>query len=179
MTFEATKLPGAYLIDLTRLADDRGFFACSYHAVEFERHSVEPRIAQVNLSSNPKRGTLRGMHYQLAPRAEAKTIRVVRGAIYDVGIDLRPDSPTFRQWVGVELSARNLRALHLPVGFAHGFLTLEDETDVLYQVSEYYSPEHYRGIRWNDPEFAVEWPLGEPSVIAKRDATYPDFSSAS
>jgi dTDP-4-dehydrorhamnose 3,5-epimerase len=194
MLFTQTQLKGAYLIEIERNEDDRGFFARSYCFREFEDHGLNPRVVQCNISYNVKRGTLRGMHYQAPPCEEAKLVRCTRGSIYDVIIDLRPDSATFCQWLGVHLlspsslltASRSLPAAHCslltahytmlyaPEGFAHGFLTLEDHTEVSYQMSEFYAPESARGFRWNDPAFGIEWPL-EPVVISERDRSYEDF----
>jgi dTDP-4-dehydrorhamnose 3,5-epimerase len=174
MIFTETPLPGAFVIDPERIADDRGFFARTYCAREFEAHGLTTRVAQTNLSYNPRRGTLRGMHFQRAPFAEAKLVRCTRGAIHDVIIDLRPGSPTFRAHFGASLDAENRRMLYVPEGFAHGFLTLADDTEVSYQISQFYNSEHAGGVRWNDPAFAIAWPE-EVRVIAQRDRTYPDF----
>ncbi|HLF26890.1 MAG TPA: dTDP-4-dehydrorhamnose 3,5-epimerase [Anaerolineae bacterium] len=174
MIFTETKLPGATIIDLQRLGDERGFFARTWCAREFEEHGLSPRLAQCGLSFNQRAGTLRGMHYQVAPRQEAKLVRCTAGAIYDVIIDLRSDSPTFKQHLAVVLTAQNHKMLYIPEGFAHGLLTLEDDTEVLYQMSEFYAPEHARGVRWNDPAFGVEWP-DAVQVISERDRSYPDF----
>jgi dTDP-4-dehydrorhamnose 3,5-epimerase len=177
MIFTETRLQGAYEIDLDVHTDDRGYFARSYCWQEFQARGLNPKVVQCNVSYNKKRGTLRGMHYQEAPHEEAKLIRCVRGALYDVLIDLRPESPTFRQWTAVELRARPdkpSRMVYLPEGFAHGFQTLEDDTEVVYQMSEFYAPAAARGFRWNDPAFAVDWP--EPvRVMSDRDSSYPDF----
>ena len=177
MNIVETPLAGAHILEAVPLTDERGFFAEVYQTDEFSAIGLEPRIAQINLSHNTQRGTLRGMHYQLAPHAEAKTVRCMRGAIFDVIIDLRPTSPTFTRWFGVELTAENRRALHVPVGCAHGFQTLSDDTDVLYLVSHRYTPSHYRGVRWNDPAFGIVWPVVATRVMNERDATYPDFRS--
>jgi dTDP-4-dehydrorhamnose 3,5-epimerase len=174
MKFEQTPLPGAYLIDLQPIEDGRGFFSRTFCRHEFEKHGLNPAISQCNVALNIVRGTLRGMHYQVAPFREVKVIRCIGGAILDVIIDLRPDSPAYRRWFGVELSARNRRALYVPEGFAHGYLTLSDNTEIQYMVSEFYSPAHERGIRWNDPAFAIEWPMA-PRVISDKDAGHPDF----
>jgi len=174
MIFTETSLPGAFVIEPERMADSRGFFARTFDAREFEAHGLNARIAQTNLSHNPRRGTLRGMHYQRAPFAEAKLIRCTRGAVHDVIIDLRPGSPTYRSHFGVRLDAENRKMLYVPEGFAHGFLTLADDTEVSYQISQFYSPEHGAGVRWNDPAFGISWPA-EVAVIAERDRTYPDF----
>jgi dTDP-4-dehydrorhamnose 3,5-epimerase len=170
MVFTETKLKGAFIIDLEPIQDERGFFARTWCKKEFEAHGLNPNLVQCNTSFNRKKGTLRGMHYQTAPYEEAKLIRCTMGAIYDVIIDLREGSGTFRQWVGIELSARNRRMLYVPEGFAHGFQTLEDNSEVFYQMSEYYYPEYAQGIRWDDPLFAVEWQL-PIEVTSKKDRT--------
>lgn len=174
MIFLPTKLPGAQLIDLEPRADERGFFARSFCEREFAEHGLPVRFPQNNLSRNARSGTLRGMHFQVAPHREAKLVRVVRGAIHDVIVDLRPQSPTHLQWIGVDLSAETARALFVPEGFAHGFVTLTDDVDVFYQMTEFYRPEGARGLRWNDPRIGVQWPV-EPTVITPRDAEYPDY----
>lgn len=174
MIFSQTKLEGAYLIQIQRHEDERGFFARTWCQREFEEHGLNPRLVQCNLSYNHKKGTLRGMHYQDAPYQEAKLVSCISGALYDVIIDIRPGSPTFGKYLGVELSAQTHEMLFIPEGFAHGFLTLADETQVFYQMSEFYAPEYARGFRWNDPAFKVEWPE-EVRVISPRDAGYPDF----
>lgn len=176
MIFTETKLKGAFLIEPKKFEDARGFFATSWSAREFESHGISPRLVDCNISYNVSKGTLRGMHFQREPHPQAKLVRCTRGRIYDVAIDLRPDSPTFRQWAGAELTAENHLMLFIPEGFAHGFLTLEDDTEVFYQVSEVYSPECADGVRWNDPAFGVEWP-GEVRVIIERDRDYPDFTA--
>ena len=174
MLFTETSLSGVYVVDLFRLEDERGFFGRSWCQQEFESHHLNPRLVQCNISFNKKRGTLRGMHYQLAPFEEAKLVRCTRGAIYDVALDLRPDSPTFRNWLPVELTAENRRALYIPEGLAHGFQTLADDAEVFYQMSQFYSPEAARGVRWNDPAFNIQWPIAAP-VISERDNNYPDW----
>jgi dTDP-4-dehydrorhamnose 3,5-epimerase len=176
MIFTETKLSGLVLIDMERREDDRGFFARSWCRDEFERHTLDTRLVQCNVSFNLRQGTLRGMHYQAEPHPEIKLVRCTMGAIYDVGVDLRPDSPTFRQWVGVELTAENRRALYIPAGFAHGFQTLTANSEVFYQMSEFYYPEAARGVRWNDPAFGIQWPLPDP-FLSDRDRTYPDFTA--
>jgi len=174
MIFTETTLRGAFLIDIERHEDERGFFARSWCRREFEAHGLNPEIAQCNVSFNVRKGTLRGMHYQIEPSEEAKLVRCTRGALCDVIVDLRPDSPTFKQHVSEVLTAENRRMLFVPEGFAHGFLTLEDATEVLYQMSEYHVPERGRGFRWNDPAFGIAWPA-EVVVISERDRDYPDF----
>ena len=174
MKFDETPLLGAYLIDLQPIEDTRGFFARAFCRREFEERRLHPVIAQCNMSFNSVCGTLRGMHYQVEPAREVKIIRCIAGAIFDAIIDLRSDSSTYRRWFGVELSALNRRALYVPTGFAHGYLTLSDNSEIHYMVSEFYSPTHERGIRWNDPTFAIEWPMA-PRVISEKDAGHPDF----
>lgn len=176
MIFKETKLAGAFVIELEKHSDDRGFFARTYCEEEFEAHGLNPRVAQCNVSFNKKKGTLRGMHYQAAPFAEAKLVRCTAGAIHDVIIDLRPSSATFKQHFAVELTAGNHRMLYIPEDFAHGFQTLEDDTEVFYQMGQRYSAEHARGVRWNDPAFGITWPKGE-RIIIDRDQKYPDFGS--
>jgi dTDP-4-dehydrorhamnose 3,5-epimerase len=181
MIFRETRLKGVVEIELEMQADERGYFARSYCSREFEAHGLNSRVVQCNISHNRQRGTVRGMHYQQPPHQEAKLIRCVKGALYDVALDLRADSPTFREWVGVELRAADRqpsRMLYVPEGCAHGFQTLEDDTEILYQMSEFYAPESARGYRWDDPAFSLTWP--EPvRVISERDRTYPDFADAS
>jgi dTDP-4-dehydrorhamnose 3,5-epimerase len=174
MLFQPTKLAGAYLIDLQQVADERGFFARAWCAQEFADQGLDTALVQCNLSFNTRQGTVRGMHYQQAPCAETKLVRCISGALYDVIIDLRPESSTFLQWLGVTLSAENRTMLYIPKGFAHGFQTLADNTEVFYQMSNYYAPTYARGLRWNDPHFAIEWPLAV-TVISARDQNYPDF----
>lgn len=174
MIFTETPLKGAYVIDPERREDERGFFARTWCRREFEARGLDPGLAQCNISFNRKRGTLRGMHYQIAPRAEAKVVRCTAGTVYDVIVDLRADSSTFKQWFAVELSFDNRRMLYIPGGMAHGFLTLTDGAEVFYQMSESYAPEYARGVRWNDPAFGVRWPQ-EVTMISERDRLYPDF----
>jgi dTDP-4-dehydrorhamnose 3,5-epimerase len=170
--FTETKLKGAFVIEPERIEDERGFFARTFCEREFEARGLNARVAQCSISFNRKKGTLRGMHYQVAPHEEAKLVRCTRGAIYDVIIDLRADSPTFRQWVAVELTEDNRRMLYIPEGFAHGFQTLEDNTEVFYQISEFYHPESARGVRWDDPAFGIDWPPEDQRVISARDQDY-------
>jgi dTDP-4-dehydrorhamnose 3,5-epimerase len=174
MIFIETRLKGAFVIEPEKNTDDRGFFARSFCQKEFQEHHLNSRTAQCNISFNRRRGTLRGMHYQVAPFAEAKLVRCTSGSIFDVIIDLRPDSPTYRQHVVECLSAINHKMLYVPEGFAHGFQTLEDNTEVFYQMSEFYAPERARGVRYNDPAFGIQWPLSAP-IMNERDRTYPDF----
>ena len=171
MKFIETRLKGAYIIELELLEDERGFFARTFCQTEFEAHGLNPRLVQCSLSFNRRKGTLRGMHFQVVPMAEAKLVRCTKGAIYDVILDLRPDSSTYCQWVTGELSGNNYRMLYVPEGFAHGFQTLEDDTEVLYQMSEYYAQECARGVRWDDPLFNIKWPIRE-KVISDKDNSY-------
>lgn len=177
MIFTETSLKGAYLIELDKLPDDRGFFARSWCQREFEAHGLDSRVVQCNISFNRKQGTLRGMHYQIAPGAESKLVRCARGALYDVIIDLRPESETFLQWIAVRLTADRYTMLYVPKRFAHGFQTLENDTEVFYQMSEFYSPEDARGVRWNDPLFNIQWPDAE-RTISVRDQQYKDAHPA-
>jgi len=172
--FRETELPSAYIIEPQRFEDERGFFARTWCRKEFSSHGLNPKIAQISLSYSPLKGTLRGMHYQAKPHQEAKLIRCTRGAIFDVIIDLRKTSPTYLKHIAVELNSENRLMLYAPEGFAHGFLTLQDGTEVLYQMSEFYHPESQRGVRWDDPAFQIRWPF-RPTVISERDATYPDY----
>lgn len=174
MKFIPTPLAGAYIIEIEPIEDDRGFFARSYCHKEFTKWGLNTNLVQCNISFNHEKGTLRGMHYQVAPHAEAKLVRCTRGEIYDVIIDLRPDSATFKQWTSVKLTANNHLAFYVPEGFAHGYQTLKPETEVFYQVSEFYHPESSRVIRWNDPTFSVQWVL-EPSIMSNQDKNCPDF----
>lgn len=174
MIFVVTQLPGAFRIDLERREDARGFFARTFCAREFAARGLASRFVQVNDSLAVERGTLRGLHYQLPPRQETKLVRCLRGAIWDVIVDLRPASPDFGRWMGTELTDRDRRMLYVPKGFAHGFVTLEPDTEVLYLVDEFHAPECERGIRWNDPRFGIRWPL-EPRVISEKDRSHPDF----
>ena len=177
MVFTECELDGAYIVDIERRVDDRGFFARSFCAREFADHGLKTAFVNVNLSVSHRRGTLRGMHYQVPPYSETKLIRCVRGAIHDVIIDLRPNSRTFTKWIGVDLTDANHRMLYVPDGFAHGFLTLTDDVEVTYQVTEFYQPGAERGVRHNDPAFGIQWPA-EVAVISDKDRTWPDFSKA-
>jgi dTDP-4-dehydrorhamnose 3,5-epimerase len=171
MIFTQSRLKGAYIIDVERREDDRGFFGRTFCQNEFNAHGLKVNVAQCNISVNKKRGTLRGMHFQTAPKAEAKLVRCSRGAIYDVIIDLRPESANYCLWDAVELTADNNRMLYIPEGFAHGFQTLVDDTEVVYQMFEFYSPEHAAGVRWDDPAFGITWPVANP-VISEKDRSY-------
>lgn len=174
MIFKETRLKGAFIIELERREDERGFFARSWCQHEFEDHGLNPAAAQCNISFNKKKGTLRGMHYQAKPDEEARLVRCTSGSIFDVIIDLRPDSPTFKQWTGEELTSDNYRMFYVPEGFAHGFLTLKDQTEVFYQMSQFYASASARGVRWDDPAFGIRWPISV-QVISERDKSYPDF----
>ncbi len=171
MKFIETKLKGAYIIEIERISDNRGFFARSWCQQEFCDRGLNPNLVQCNISFNLKKGTLRGMHYQAKPHEEAKLVRCTKGAIYDIIIDIRPDSSTFKKWIAVELSSENRKMLYIPEGFAHGFQTLEDNTEVFYQMSEFYHPAGARGIRWDDPAFQLEWQLMS-KIISERDSSY-------
>lgn len=175
MRFNETTLPGAYLVEIEPLADERGFFARSWCCDEFAQHGLNAKLVQCDISYNKNRGTLRGMHYQAEPFAEAKLVRCTMGAIYDVILDLRRDSSTFGRWEAIELSAANRRMLYIPEGVAHGFQTLEDNSEVFYQMSERYHPECSKGVRWNDPAFGIAWPIAK-LVISRRDREYAVFA---
>ncbi|HUR21444.1 MAG TPA: dTDP-4-dehydrorhamnose 3,5-epimerase [Vicinamibacterales bacterium] len=175
MVLIPTALPGVLVIELAPLVDDRGFLAVSFSRTFFAEHGLNPHVEQVNLSYNAAKGTLRGMHYQQSPFQEAKTVRCVRGAAFDVAVDLRPDSPTYCQWFGAELSPENRRALYVPEGVAHGFQTLTEHTEVVYTVSAPYTPSHGAGVRWDDPVFRIDWPDAAHRTIHPRDRTYPAF----
>ena len=174
MIFIETELSGSFVIEPELRRDERGFFARAWGRDEFERRGLDARVAQCGISYNWRKGTLRGMHYQREPHAQAKLVRCTRGSVYDVIVDLRPESPTFARWIGAELTADNRRALYVPAGFAHGYQALEDDSEIFYQMSESYHPEAEAGVRWDDPAFRISWPL-EVSVISPRDRDYPDF----
>lgn len=175
MKFVETPLKGAYLIELEKRGDDRGFFARAFCRNEFEAHKLNNNIVQINNSLSKDKGTLRGLHYQLNPKSEDKIVRCIHGSLYDVIIDLRPESSTFKKWFGTELNAENRNLLFVPKEFAHGFITLEENTEAFYLVTEFYSPEHERGIRYNDPAFDIKWPI-EPVVISDKDNSHPYFN---
>ena len=177
MVFRGTKLDGVWVIEPTRVEDDRGFFARTWCQLEFEQRRLNPRLVQCSISYNRRKGTLRGMHFQAAPHQEAKLVRCTRGASFNVVVDLRPESTTFAQWFGTELTGDNHRMLYIPEGVAHGFQTLEDETELFYQMSEVYHPESARGVRWDDPAFAILWPL-PPAIMSEKDRGFPLFQHA-
>ena len=178
MTFLETPLNGAFVVDLEPQADERGFFARVWCEDEFAGHGLDTTIAQAGLSYNRCRGTLRGLHYRVAPHAESKIVRCIRGAIYDVIVDLRPESRTHLKWIGVELTADNHRMLYVPEEFAHGFQSLVDDTEVFYQVSQFYTPEAERGIRWDDPVLGIAWPDAEHRSVSEKDRAWPALSPA-
>jgi dTDP-4-dehydrorhamnose 3,5-epimerase len=176
MRFVQVPLTGAWVIEPDRLGDERGWFARTFDAAEFMQQGLNPAVVQCNASSNVRTGTLRGLHYQAEPHRESKLVRCVRGAMFDVAVDLRSDSQTYCSWHGVELSAENGLAFYIPAGLAHGFQTLSDDCEVIYQMGQRYVPEAARGVRWDDPAFEIEWPAtrGE-RIVSERDASYPDF----
>lgn len=175
MDFKETVLKGAFVIESQRFEDERGFFVQEWSARELAAAGLDAGMVECNRSFNRRAGTLRGMHYQTVPHAQAKLVRCVRGALYDVIIDLRSDSPTFKQWMGIELSGEDTLTLYVPPDFAHGFQTLVDDTEVSYQTSAYYQPDDQRGVRWNDPAFKITWPQTESLIIIARDREFPDF----
>lgn len=174
MKFHETKLKGSYMIQYEPFHDERGYFERTFCKKEFEDHGLGSTVVQCNASYNKHKGTLRGMHYQVAPYEEIKLVRCIAGSIYDVIVDLRPGSPAYCQWFATELSSTNGRAMYIPEGFAHGFQTLEDNSMVLYNMSSFYSPGHARGVRWNDPAFNIKWPYNDP-IISRKDSEYGDF----
>jgi len=176
MIFLETPLQGAYVIEVEKLEDGRGVFARSWCVREFAAKGLDPHLVQCNVSFNKRKGTLRGLHYQIPPHAEVKLVRCTKGALFDVIVDLRKDSPTFLKWIGVELTASNHRMLYIPKLFAHGFQTLEDNTEIFYQMSEFYEPAASKGLRWNDPRLGISWPdIG--GVMSQRDQAYPDLDA--
>ena len=177
MQFIPTPLKGAYTIELEKRGDNRGFFARFFCENEFAQQHLITHFVQINNSLTEKKGTLRGLHYQLQPAAEVKVVRCIKGSLYDVILDLRPDSPSFGKWFGAELSADNRTMMYVPRGFAHGFITLEEDTEALYLAGAFYSPQNERGIRYNDPQFNIEWPL-QPVEISDKDKAWPDFDPA-
>lgn len=177
MIFEETKIPGAFLIRPERREDERGFFARTFCLREFAERGIDSRVVQRSVSVNLRRGTLRGMHYQAPPHRENKLVSCSRGSIYDVIVDLRRDSPSYRQWLAVTLTADSFDALFVPAGCAHGFITLEDDSVVRYDISEFHAPDAERGARFDDPAFGIEWPLS-PAVISPRDLAFPPFTES-
>jgi dTDP-4-dehydrorhamnose 3,5-epimerase len=175
MIFVETELKGAYLIELEKIEDHRGFFARTWCQEEFSRHGLNSRLVQCSVSFNKRKGTLRGMHFQIPPYEEAKLVRCTQGAIHDVFIDLRRNSPTYKKHVSATLTSDNRRMLYIPEGFAHGFQTLADNTEVFYQMSQVFSADHARGVRWNDPVFSIVWPEDDRTIL-DRDQNYPDFN---
>jgi dTDP-4-dehydrorhamnose 3,5-epimerase len=175
MHFQPTPLWGVFVIDTQRLEDDRGFFARTFADAEFEQQGLRTTFPQCSISYNRKKGTLRGMHLQIAPHEEAKIVRCTAGAVFDVALDLRRDSPSFRQWFGVELSAENRRMVYIPEGVAHGYQTLADDSEVFYQISVAYEPASQRGVRWDDATFGIAWPLDAARLVSARDRSFPDF----
>lgn len=175
MKFIETKLKSAFVIEPEKLGDERGFFARIWCQREFKAHGLNPNLAQSSIALSKKKGTMRGMHYQLPPHEEAKLIRCTKGSLYDVIIDLRPASETYKQWFGIEITAENYKMVYVPEGFAHGYQTLLDDTEVLYLISDFYTPECYTGVRWNDPVFGIVWPIAENVIISEKDKNCPDF----
>jgi dTDP-4-dehydrorhamnose 3,5-epimerase len=175
MRFTETKLRGMFVIESNAYPDERGSFEAAWHREELAQRSLDAEVAQVSIASNRRRGTIRGLHFQAPPFEEAKIVRVIRGLAWDVAVDLRPDSPTYRQWCGLELSAETRRMVYIPRGFAHGYQTLADDTEVLYFVSASFSREHQRGIRWDDPGLAITWPIRPPTVLSERDMALPGY----
>ena len=177
MIFTETELKGAFILDIKKMEDERGFFGRSWCKREMEEHGLNGNVVQTNVSFNKVKGTFRGMHFQRAPHQETKLVRCTRGAILDVIIDLRPSSPTYKKWIGVELTEQNHRMLYVPEDFGHGFVTLEDNTEVTYQVTQFYTPGAEGGLRWNDPAFGIQLPV-TPTVISAKDAAWADFDEA-
>lgn len=173
MIFKETKLKGAFIIEIEKREDDRGFFARTWCKREFEEHGLTTHMVQSNISFNKIKGTIRGMHFQAVPYREVKLVRCTRGSMYDVIVDLRPESSTFRQWIGVELTSDNYRMVYVPEGFAHGYQTLEDNTEVAYQVSQFYLPDFERGLRYDDPQIGIDWPVNN-KIISDKDKGWPD-----
>jgi dTDP-4-dehydrorhamnose 3,5-epimerase len=175
MVFTETKLQGAFIIEIERLEDERGFFARAWCEKELAAHGLNVHWVQANIAFSKQKGTLRGLHYQIAPYEEAKLMRCIRGAMYDVIVDLRPEFPTYLQWLGVELTADNHKALYVPEGCAHGYQTLVNDTETFYPVSQFYSPGFERGVRWDDPAFGIEWPETDECIISAKDKSWPDY----
>lgn len=175
MIFKETRVKGAFMIEMEKRGDDRGFFARVFCRKEFEAQGIDIGVLQANIGFSQSHGTLRGLHYQVPPYAEAKLVRCTAGSLYDVILDLRPASPTFKQWLGVELTGENLTMLYVPEGCAHGYLTLADNTEIYYMVTQFYSPDAERGVRWNDTAFKIEWPLTKNLVISDKDRSWPNW----
>ena len=175
MLFKSTAINGALIVDVEKIADERGFFGRVFCQREFEAHGIDPGIKQANIGFSKSKGTLRGLHYQVFPHGEAKLVRCTAGVLYDVILDLRAASATFKQWLGVELSAENRRMLYVPEGCAHGYMTLSDHTEIHYLVSQYYHQAAERGVRWNDPAFNIEWPINAGLMISEKDQNWPDW----
>ena len=176
MIFTETPIPGAFEVEIEPIRDERGWFGRSFDREEFERRGLEPAVVHANTSFNERAGTLRGLHYQADPDGEPKLVRCTRGAIFDVIVDLRPDSGAYKRWHGVELTPDNAKMLYIPVGVAHGFQTLTDGAEVGYLMGHEYVPEAARGVRWDDPAFAIEWPPADLRVISEKDSSYPDYA---
>ena len=177
MRFVETNLKGAFIIESETINDDRGFFARTWCSKEFKEHGLNPNLSQISIAYNKKKYTIRGMHYQLAPHEETKLVRCSRGSIYDVIIDLRPTSKTFKEWISANLTQDNNKMIYLPEGCAHGYQTLEDNTEVIYHISVFHVPELYRGVRWDDPAFKIQWPEVKNIIISKKDKGYQDFKN--
>jgi dTDP-4-dehydrorhamnose 3,5-epimerase len=175
MIFRETKLKGAFIINLEKIKDERGFFARLFCKKEFKKNGLVSAFVQGNISYNKKKNTIRGMHFQRTPFEEVKLVRCIKGSIFDVIIDLRADSPTYKDWIAVKLIQENYKMLYIPEGFAHGYQTLEDNTEILYLVSEFYSPGYEHGVRWNDPAFGIKWPQVDNIIISKKDKSWPDY----
>ena len=174
MIFIETKIKGVYVVDIEKIEDERGFFARTWCREEFKENNLTCDFVQCSISYNSKKGTLRGMHYQIPPFEEVKLVRVTSGAIYDVVLDIRPESPTFKMWYACVLNSENRKMIYIPEGVAHGFITLQPNTEIFYQISQFYNPEYSRGIRWNDPAFNIKWPISV-EVISERDKGFPNF----
>jgi len=175
MIFKEARLEGAFIVEMEAIRDNRGFFARAWCQKEFEDHGLVSCFVQNNITYSARRGTLRGLHYQIPPHEEPKLVRCTQGAIYDVIVDLRPESPTYMQWLGMELTAENRKMIYMPGGFAHGYQILMDDTEVFYQVGTFYAPQYERGIRWDDPAFAIEWPINPPVVLSEKDKHWTDY----
>jgi dTDP-4-dehydrorhamnose 3,5-epimerase len=176
MIFKETKLKGAFIIETEPITDNRGFFARAWCQKEFSAHGLLTSFVQANITFSPQKGTIRGLHYQIAPHEEVKLVRCTRGATYDVIIDLRPESRTYKQWLGTELTANNGKMIYIPGGFAHGYQILTKDSEVFYQVGQFYAPDYECGIRWDDPAFAINWPITSPLILSAKDKQWPDYS---